>query len=86
MIGACENCGNHYERAFTININNEEHIFDCFECAINKMAPRCHHCRTPIIGHGIESEEHFFCCNHCSKLASTEASLRFVTETEKRVL
>lgn len=63
----CEKCGNQYDKTFTVLMNGESHVFDCFECAISKLAPHCSHCNTMIIGHGVEAEGDFFCCAHCAK-------------------
>lgn len=63
----CENCGNDYEKAFLVTMNGEEHVFDCFECAIQALAPKCAHCATRVIGHGVEGGGHVFCCAHCAK-------------------
>ena len=52
----CEKCGNQYDKAFTVLMDGEQHVFDCFECAISKLAPHCSHCNTLIIGHGVEAE------------------------------
>ena len=65
----CENCGNHYDKAFEVIQNGEVHVFDSFECAINIMAPRCSHCKTRIIGHGLEDADRMFCCKHCASMA-----------------
>lgn len=66
MIKTCANCGNKYDKAFAVVMNGKESFFDSFECAINKMAPRCEHCNTTIIGHGVEAENEIFCCAHCA--------------------
>ena len=66
MRGQCETCGNDYDKAFQVTMNGETHTFDSFECAINKLAPRCEHCRTRIIGHGVEERSRIFCCAHCA--------------------
>lgn len=63
----CEKCGNVYDKAFTVKMNGEEHVFDCFECAISKLAPHCTCCNTLIIGHGVEADGDFYCCAHCAK-------------------
>lgn len=65
----CENCGNNYDKAFKVVMqDNEEHVFDSFECAINVLAPTCTHCGTKIIGHGLEnSNDEMYCCAHCAK-------------------
>jgi hypothetical protein len=67
MNNKCENCGNEYDKAFQVVLAGKEHIFDSFECAINVLAPKCEHCGTKIIGHGVESDGNFFCCAHCAK-------------------
>ncbi|HVE51126.1 MAG TPA: hypothetical protein VNG69_16115 [Casimicrobiaceae bacterium] len=48
------------------------HVFDSFECAIHKLAPRCSHCECTIIGHGIESSGKFYCCAHCAKKSGVQ--------------
>lgn len=62
----CEKCGNDYDKAFTVTMDDEEHLFDSFECAINTLAPICAHCGNRIIGHGMESGGQMFCCAHCA--------------------
>lgn len=62
----CETCGNDYDKAFTVQAQGEDHIFDSFECAIQALAPVCDHCGTRIIGHGIEAGDRMFCCAHCA--------------------
>ncbi|MEN0057207.1 MAG: hypothetical protein AAGB31_00095 [Bdellovibrio sp.] len=66
-MDTCENCGNAYDKAFKVKLAGKEHTFDSFECAINKLAPRCEHCDTRIIGHGVEARGMIFCCAHCAK-------------------
>ena len=43
-MARCSQCGNDYDKSFEILIGGETHIFDSFECAIEKLAPRCAHC------------------------------------------
>lgn len=64
----CECCGNSYDKAFTITMGDRTGTFDSFACAIHVLAPRCKHCGLTIIGHGMESEQGFFCCAHCARL------------------
>jgi hypothetical protein len=47
-------------------MNGDLFIFDCFECAIQALAPKCSHCGTRIVGHGLEDEGRYFCCAHCA--------------------
>lgn len=65
----CATCGNDYDKAFDVTAAGETHTFDSFECAIQKLAPRCEHCDCTVIGHGVEADGHFFCCAHCAKQA-----------------
>jgi len=62
----CDNCGNDYDKAFTITRGGTTRTFDSFECAIAMLAPQCSHCGCRIIGHGLEAEGKFFCCAHCA--------------------
>jgi hypothetical protein len=41
--------------------------FDSFECAIHALAPTCDNCGIHILGHGLEKEGTFFCCDHCAE-------------------
>lgn len=65
-MAKCEVCGNDYDKAMEIRVAGEMHIFDSFECAIARLAPRCAHCGVVIVGHGLEASGQFFCCNHCA--------------------
>lgn len=68
MDKTCTNCGNHYDKTFTVTTHTgETHIFDSFECAIHVLAPECSVCSTRIIGHGLETEGRYFCCDHCAE-------------------
>jgi hypothetical protein len=66
-MSKCEVCGNEYDKAFTITIANATRTFDCFECAIHACAPRCAQCGCPVIGHGVETSQAFYCCAHCAR-------------------
>lgn len=63
----CECCGNTYENAFEVRMNGETHVFDSFECAIQKLAPLCDSCGCRIIGHGLQDGGKFYCCAHCAR-------------------
>jgi hypothetical protein len=64
---ACEVCGNEYDKPIEIVQNGISHYFDCFECAIHALAPKCEHCGCRIIGHGHEAGGAMFCCAHCAQ-------------------
>lgn len=66
-MARCEVCGNDYDMSFEVHAQGAVHVFDSFECAIQKMAPRCEHCGCRIIGHGVAVGQHWYCCAHCAR-------------------
>jgi hypothetical protein len=68
----CETCGNVYDKAFEVKIGGTTHTFDSFACAIHMLAPRCAHCQTPIIGHGMEARGQYYCCASCARVAGID--------------
>lgn len=64
---ACHTCGNEYDKSFEITHGGKKFTFDSFECAIQALAPTCSHCNCRIIGHGLEKDGTFFCCDHCAE-------------------
>ncbi len=69
-MARCETCGNDYDKAFQVSMRGVTHTFDSFECAIHALAPKCENCGTRIVGHGLEKEGTFFCCEHCGSSAT----------------
>jgi hypothetical protein len=63
----CETCGNNYDKTFIVVMAGKEHVFDSFECAIHALAPTCKHCGCRIVGHGLEKDGTFYCCDHCAE-------------------
>lgn len=68
-MAICEQCGNNYDKSFEVTMHGETHIFDSFECAIQMLAPTCAHCTTRIIGHGLEADGTYYCCDNCAERA-----------------
>ena len=66
-MGKCETCGNSYDKSFEVRMNGDVFVFDCSECAIQALAPKCGNCGTRIVGHGLEDAGRFFCCARCVK-------------------
>lgn len=66
-MGVCVTCGNTYDKSFDITAMGKTLTFDSFECAIQKLAPTCEHCACRIIGHGLEADGKFYCCDHCAQ-------------------
>jgi hypothetical protein len=65
-MAVCEVCGNEYDKPIEVTVAGEQHVFDSFECAIHRLAPRCAHCGCGVIGHGVEADGRVFCCAHCA--------------------
>lgn len=71
-MARCEQCGNDYDKSFDVVMNGESHTFDSFECAMQVLAPNCATCGVRIVGHGLEDDGTFYCCDHCSEKAGVE--------------
>ncbi|MBB3231345.1 hypothetical protein [Halomonas stenophila] len=65
-MGTCDTCGNGYDDSFQVIKDGTEYTFDCFECAIHKLAPECAACGIRIIGHGVQHGQALYCCGHCA--------------------
>ena len=70
----CEVCGNDYDKAFEVILNDEHHTFDSFECAIHALAPKCAHCDCHVIGHGVEEGGAIYCCFHCAEASGVKGA------------
>lgn len=69
-MGRCETCGNDYDKSFEVVMSDGgRHTFDSFECAAHALAPKCEHCGCRILGHGLEKDGTFFCCDSCAEHA-----------------
>lgn len=68
-MGKCEVCGNEYDGAFTVSRDGESHTFDSFECAIERLAPRCGQCGVRVVGHGVQQGSTVYCSAHCAHRA-----------------
>ena len=77
-MAKCDVCGNDYQRSFEVVAGGSRHVFDSFECAIQKLAPTCDHCGCRIIGHGIEAGRKFFCCAHCARESGVKTAVDHV--------
>lgn len=53
----CECCGNKYNLDITVEKNGIRHYFDCFECAIHRLAPYCERCNVRVIGCAREARK-----------------------------
>ena len=71
-MAKCDFCGNDYDKSFEVRMQGASHTFDSFECAIATLAPTCDTCGVRIIGHGMEAQGRFFCCDHCAQKAGVE--------------
>jgi DNA-directed RNA polymerase subunit RPC12/RpoP len=74
-MAECATCGNEYDQPLKITVGGKTWQFDCFECAIHKLAPDCEHCGVKVIGKGVEAGEttkRIFCCAHCARESGIE--------------
>jgi len=71
----CEVCDNQSDKTFDVVINGVVHVFDCFECAIQALAPPCYHCGCRVIGRGVEHFHVMYCCTDCAEQSSLNAAL-----------
>ena len=72
-MARCATCGNEYDKTFEIVWRDgARHTFDSFECAIQKLAPECEVCGCRIVGHGLEADGTYYCCDHCARKAGVE--------------
>ena len=71
-MAQCETCGTEYDKAFQVTKGGKTHTFDSFECAIHALAPTCATCGIRIVGHGLEANEKFYCCDHCAERAGVK--------------
>jgi hypothetical protein len=67
VMAKCEVCGNDYDKSFEVRAGGSSHTFDCFECAIHRLAPTCAHCGCRIVGHGVEGGGAMYCCANCAR-------------------
>lgn len=64
----CYTCGNDYDKAFSVTTSEGTfYHFDSIECAAQQLAPPCEQCGTRILGHGLEADGRYFCCDHCAQ-------------------
>jgi hypothetical protein len=76
----CETCGNDYDKGFQVVMQGKSaHHFDCFECAIQALAPRCGRCKVPVLGHGVEGAGTIYCGAHCAKTAGAVGAVDRMT-------
>jgi hypothetical protein len=66
-MATCEVCGNDYDLAFEVKAAGSTHVFDSFECAIQKLAPVCENCGVRVVGHGVEADHSVYCSAHCAR-------------------
>ena len=66
-MGTCHTCGNQYDKTFDVVKDGNTTTFDSFECAIQAHAPSCDNCSCRIIGHGLEADGTYYCCDNCAE-------------------
>ncbi len=79
-MAVCDTCGNDYDKAFTITRAGASGTYDSFECAIHAWAPGCAHCGCRILGHGIETDQGYFCCANCARSSGEPGAVDRVSD------
>lgn len=80
-MAKCEVCGNDYHLAFQVVTASETHTFDCFECAVQKLAPVCDYCGVRVTGRGVEKSGAFYCGATCARAAGATQAHERSSET-----
>ena len=73
-MARCETCGNDYDKAFQVSMNGTDPHLRQLRCAIHALAPTCENCGIRIVGHGLEKDGTFFCCEHCAEVVGVTGS------------
>ena len=73
-MGQCVQCENEYDKSFSVKMpDGQSYEFDCFQCAITKLAPRCSQCSAIMVGPGFETEkDDYYCCQQCAEAADAK--------------
>lgn len=75
-MAKCEICGNDYHLTFQVITAGVAHTFDCFDCAVCKLAPVCDTCGVRVTGLGVEKRGAFYCGANCAEAAEASSRLR----------
>lgn len=78
---ACATCGNTYDEPIVVEVRGERLLFDCFECAIHRLAPTCSACGCRVIGHGVQVDDTIYCCASCARRSRDSAPVRDRVDT-----
>lgn len=73
-MAECYQCGNNYEKSFEVKLSDgSSYQFDCFQCAVTALAPRCDQCDCIMTGPGLETlSGKFYCCDHCAEVSGVK--------------
>jgi hypothetical protein len=77
-MAVCEVCGNDYRLSFEVHAAGAVHVFDCFECAVHRLAPVCERCGVRVIGHGVEADGVFYCSASCGRAGGQDSGRQLV--------
>lgn len=85
-MAQCTTCGNEYAQTFDVTLAGQAYTFDCFECAIHKLAPTCEACGCRILGHGVQSGDHLYCGAHCARARGVAGLATHVEVSQRRAV
>lgn len=74
-VRSCRKCGQAAEIPVTVQVGDgSEYTFDCFDCAVETLAPRCPECGRVYSGRPVAFGEHRFCSSRCAERRQTRAA------------
>lgn len=65
VIQKCDHCGKPHQEFLKVVMAEKTYTFDCFDCAIQTLAPICPQCHCRIIGVGYERNHLKYCSREC---------------------
>lgn len=83
-MAKCDVCGNDYYLSFEVITAGNTHTFDCFECAIHKLAPVCSNCGCRVIGHGTEANKTYYCSAFCARQEGVKGAVDHVRKDDRQ--
>lgn len=68
LMKSCKKCGQPAQTPVTVRVGaGPQYTFDCFDCAIETLAPRCPECGRSYTGHPVTLGEQRFCSTACAQ-------------------
>ncbi len=67
-VKPCRKCGRASEVPVTVQFDSgPQYTFDCFDCAVETLAPRCPECGRVYLGRPVPFGDQHFCSTECAQ-------------------